>query len=548
MISNWERNGRDGRDGPQGRKGERGFKGDKGDPGIGLQGARGKDGLQGQTGEVGPMPAHRWQDTKLQFEQAPGGEWGKAVDLQGPPAEVGTPAKGGGAGAVSIPNTVVYDGTNNTFSVNSTRLSLAASQGAVTRGEAYLKMVGETFAPMEATTDIDVDGFWDSFMTKTLDTNPAHRIWGNAAVQRTTIGRNMEIVAMQRVFPSPRAAFGVAPVLTVPVFIPDFTKVGSITLILLMGTGKTAYFGYQVGPSGAEHLRYSGMHIIRAGTSDWTMTGGANFATDTITGWNIEYYALDPGTIIIGDWRVNQRSKAQIMLVMDACYAQQYTVFRPLANSLGLKLTYAVTRNNVGQAGFLTLAQLRKCIADGHGLAIRPNRRADAISNDDFIADVKAEQAYLKENFSFALAKEGSKCMVWPNGVWWPMGSVRGDMTLVNRVQAECGVLIARTTDTTNAYGGIPIGLQVPPPNLMIMPILGNYSAQTAASVAALIDVARDRGDGCVYFAHGAGEQATTGGTDATPDFYRQIFEHVADLKSQGLIMDRTMHDFFSNL
>jgi hypothetical protein len=31
------------------------------------------------------MPRHRWNGTKLQFEQGPDGdEWGAAVDLQGP--------------------------------------------------------------------------------------------------------------------------------------------------------------------------------------------------------------------------------------------------------------------------------------------------------------------------------------------------------------------------------------------------------------------------------------------------------------------------------
>jgi len=42
------------------------------------------------------MPAHRWKGTKLQFEQAPGGEWGEAVDLQGPKGERGLPGASGG--------------------------------------------------------------------------------------------------------------------------------------------------------------------------------------------------------------------------------------------------------------------------------------------------------------------------------------------------------------------------------------------------------------------------------------------------------------------
>ena len=52
----------------------------------GKDGAQGPVGPQGPQGPVGPPPAHRWEGTKLQFEQ-PSGEWGEAVDLRGPAGE-----------------------------------------------------------------------------------------------------------------------------------------------------------------------------------------------------------------------------------------------------------------------------------------------------------------------------------------------------------------------------------------------------------------------------------------------------------------------------
>ena len=43
------------------------------------------------------MPAHRWvEETKLQFEQAPGGEWGPAVQLKGERGRAGRDGGGGG--------------------------------------------------------------------------------------------------------------------------------------------------------------------------------------------------------------------------------------------------------------------------------------------------------------------------------------------------------------------------------------------------------------------------------------------------------------------
>ena len=79
---------------------------------AGEDGAPGRDGKDGETGPEGPegppgpMPAHRWEGTALQFEQAPGGEWGKSVDLKGDPgrdgAGGGTVIVGGGPGSGSV--------------------------------------------------------------------------------------------------------------------------------------------------------------------------------------------------------------------------------------------------------------------------------------------------------------------------------------------------------------------------------------------------------------------------------------------------------------
>lgn len=71
----------------------------------GLQGSKGDRGPKGDKGDLGPMPKHRWDGTKLQFEQGPdGNEWGKKVDLQGPPGAGGGTGGmiGGGGGTVVI--------------------------------------------------------------------------------------------------------------------------------------------------------------------------------------------------------------------------------------------------------------------------------------------------------------------------------------------------------------------------------------------------------------------------------------------------------------
>lgn len=79
-----------------------GSKGDKGDPGEavhGKDGVTGQRGPRGPEGPIGPMPAHRWEGTKLQFQQGPGGEWGKAVDLKGDKG----PQQFVGGGPITLP-------------------------------------------------------------------------------------------------------------------------------------------------------------------------------------------------------------------------------------------------------------------------------------------------------------------------------------------------------------------------------------------------------------------------------------------------------------
>jgi hypothetical protein len=73
---------------PEGKRGLRGSRGERGADGVSIVGE------QGEQGEIGPMPKHKWEGTKLRFEISPG-EWGKAVDLQGPKGRSGQVMVGG---------------------------------------------------------------------------------------------------------------------------------------------------------------------------------------------------------------------------------------------------------------------------------------------------------------------------------------------------------------------------------------------------------------------------------------------------------------------
>jgi uncharacterized repeat protein (TIGR02543 family) len=99
-----------GPEGPQGEKGDKGdpgpqgLKGDQGDPGP--QGEKGDKGDSGPQGPKGDTPAHKWDGTKLSF-QNPDGTWGPAVDLQGPAGgteKVTLTVSSSAGGSVTVPS------------------------------------------------------------------------------------------------------------------------------------------------------------------------------------------------------------------------------------------------------------------------------------------------------------------------------------------------------------------------------------------------------------------------------------------------------------
>ena len=93
--------------GAKGDRGEIGAKGDKGEPGR-----NGVDGLPGSPGSPGKPPAHRWDGTKLQFQNSDG-SWGTLIDLKGADGQDGKDGKDGAMGR--IPNHQWDRGTSLRF-------------------------------------------------------------------------------------------------------------------------------------------------------------------------------------------------------------------------------------------------------------------------------------------------------------------------------------------------------------------------------------------------------------------------------------------------
>lgn len=90
--------GRDGKTGEQGVQGPHGEQGVVGRQGVGLPGERGlhgDKGDKGDKGDTGPVPAHKWDGTKLSWE-LPGGGFSFPVNLKGDTGGRGMSSRGSG--------------------------------------------------------------------------------------------------------------------------------------------------------------------------------------------------------------------------------------------------------------------------------------------------------------------------------------------------------------------------------------------------------------------------------------------------------------------
>ncbi len=103
------KDGRGGRIGLAGPEGDQGDAGPTGDPGIeGRQGDAGPSGPPGPKGDPGPTPRHKWNGTRLSFED-PNGKFSRSVELRGPGGGRG------GSGAKEQYGSISLNGTNLEF-------------------------------------------------------------------------------------------------------------------------------------------------------------------------------------------------------------------------------------------------------------------------------------------------------------------------------------------------------------------------------------------------------------------------------------------------
>jgi Polysaccharide deacetylase len=399
--------------------------------------------------------------------------------------------------------------------------------------------------------------------------NSTDRYWPETVtgIRMTNTHTTGNLITWEKDLPAPITGFlddagaAAAPSFMWPVKFDDFSRFTSFTLRLSMGDSTfTNYFQFlwNLGSGGAGRLKQSGWQMLFADGADFTTFGSPT--------WDMSIYKVQIRWNVAGasgsaiDWDsmyFNRRAKAKILLYFDRCYATHYTVARPLLAAYGLKATFAITPNELGTSGtYMTVAQVKQLLADGHAICLRPEVGFGSQSVDLCVSRTRETQQYLIDTFGAEYPTQvarGIRHIVYNQGQYWPGSggttNAIGDRTVVDRLRAELGILSGRTTETTGNPDSMALAskseIQIYPTNLMTHGIIGADSTNTVATLIARKDQAITRQTAVAYFLHTLIDTNTGA---QRPEDYNQFLASVATSQAAGLIDAVTVPDFVDGL
>jgi len=338
---------------------------------------------------------------------------------------------------------------------------------------------------------------------------------------------------------------------TIPVFIPDHTKVASVSILLSSDNFASKFWQAVYTPE------FSGLHMIGlseritqglAGGQQYTGSGGIG-TEEAITNIRIQMTLANTvtGSISIGQPIVGAKKKAQILMSVDDGEAlimrrlDSALPFSPYeyATRCGIKLSFFLIPALLNTANYLTTADVARIVADGHrvyphgasdlsGLASDAARRADVEAN---IAGLEA----LGITRSDLL-----KCYAYPNGVY----EVSSGDTSIFQIMRDAGFVLARTA-SRRAQIPVQCGFH----RQYTLPILGYYEdiaaagGETAAEAVKLINDLVMVGGLGVFTFHKFVVGTPTVNLEIKQSEFITMCDQIADNMNGGALESVTPHD-----
>lgn len=351
---------------------------------------------------------------------------------------------------------------------------------------------------------------------------------------------------------SPIAAQIDAPTLFFPAYIPDYTTVENVKVVLSMGDTTFANYiegVWAVGPTGHGDKMRNGWHLITVAAADWVVGGAAT--------WNMTINAVrfrftnrnypSVSKIFAASPYIHRSAIPSLLIYADDAYSSFFTHALPIFDAYGLKVNIALAKNWVGVGGYMTLAQYLSAQSRGHEICVHSTNRVGVqlLTVQDAVADISLNQAYVRDVIG---APWGYKHFVWPNGQYWITD--RADMSVVDAVRDQLGMELGRTTDDVlRTTTRTPLGLSndtATKYNILTMPEIGPWSADTEATIKTAIDlVLSRRAVGSLVF-HSTSPSDTY--IWQKPRCIEAIAEYIADRVAAGKLLNPTGREFVGGL
>ena len=296
--------------------------------------------------------------------------------------------------------------------------------------------------------------------------------------------------------------------ISVPIFVPDYTKVASITVsVSYDGFASTSWSTVYTPEFSGKHVVGLSARIVQG------LAGGLQYTTGYAAGTETAFTSLRyqvtwasgvTGAVAFGDPFVNVTDRAQILFTVDD---GQATIMRQLDSSLpwspweyavskNVPLTFFLIYSLIGTANYLAASDIDQILAAGHcvcphgatslaSLADDTTRRADVAANIAGLAALGVPDRMLRASYAY------------PNGVF----EVSAGDTSIMQILRDNGIRSARTA---SRRASIPN--HVAPHRQYHLPILGHYTdiggggETTTTSLAKMRDLVETGGTGIYTF------------------------------------------------
>ncbi|ABE50962.1 hypothetical protein [Methylobacillus flagellatus] len=423
---------------------------------------------------------------------------------------------------------------------------------SIGKGKNYLIYPGVTILSMTglATTDFQYGG---STSVRSMDTDNKWFPGSTQVFDVTNTGGSGAGLNITRNLPAPVAALGEAPNMCIPIWVEDYTKMGSVEIRFSMDD--IAFDNYYratwgVNPNGNNSLKRNGWHFAFFAPSDFVAVGSPTWEM-TINA--VRFYQLNAsgvtapngGHVKYDSIIFNYRAMANFCYMIDGTQESLGSFVRPLCNSLGIPLTVSLTvQNIIGQPGYVSLETLHGMAREGTTFVPRnPIRVGDpgATTNAQVSAGLKASQDYIRTIFRGvvpdATIERWLRHWTCANGV---NAFTQGDRSLFDYLAEHNGIVTARTTDTTNGPMMIPQGYGQD--NLHQMPIIDGWPQADSVFMASL-DKTIARNAMAIAFTHGVDHN-----TIVTYKNLEARLKYAKAKAAAGLLKFRTLPDWYDGL